>query len=283
MSTHGTFGESVGMAELRIPCAHSNEWYDHLATIQNGHYYPWTSSLGARNGEGAFHDLVAEHLQPGMHVLEIDCGHGDLSLQLAGTAGKVTAYDRISPWIDRARHVAATQGVANIDYLCHDAANPAHDRVTLPVDDNSVDLFVCRRGPLHWIPDAERVAKPGAVIIHLSPMEEPIPAWTSKLPHKLHYENCGRYSGAGTIHMSVENHLQQAGLTLDSGRSFDVPERFDDARQLYKVVTWGPPRSEVEPLEGLAHRFERIFDTYAEDGSIVLRHCRYLWNAVIGA
>lgn len=271
------------MAELRIPRAHSNEWYDHLATTQDGYYYPWESSLSARNGEEAFRDLVDEHLAPGMQVLEIGCGHGDLALELAGTAGQVTAYDRIKPWIDKARQTAEARGVGNVEYLCHDAADPAHDRVTLPVEDHSVDLFVCRRGPLHWIADAVRAARPGAVIIHLAPMEEPIPAWTSKLPHKLHYENCGRYSGAGSIHMSVENRLHQAGLTLHSGWGFDVPERFDDARQLYKVVTWGLPEAEVEPFEDLAHRFERIFETYAEDGAIVLRHCRYLWKAVIGA
>ena len=270
------------MAELRIPRAHSNEWYDHLASVQDGYYYHWKSELGARNGEDAFHDLVNEHLTDGMRVLEIACGHGELALQLAAKAAHVTAYDRIAPWIERARAAASTEGVSNVECLCHDAADPAHDRITLPVDDASVDLFVCRRGPLHWIPDAERAARPGAVILHLAPMEEPIPAWTSKLPHKLHYENCGRYSGAGSIYISVENRLHQAGLTRDSGWGFDVPERFDDAREPYAVVTWGLPSDEIPPFDDIAHRFERIFETYAEDGAIVLRHCRYLWKAVIG-
>ncbi len=270
------------MAELRIPRAHSNEWYDHLATVEDGYYYPWSSRLGARNGEDAFQEVVDEHLKDGMRVLEVGCGHGELALDLATKASHVTAYDRIAPWIERAAQTAADRGVNNIDYICHDAANPAHDRVTLPVGDNSVDLFVCRRGPLHWIPDAERVAKPGAVILHLAPMEEPIPAWTSKLPHKLHYENCGRYSGAGSIHISVESRLHQAGLTLDSGWGFDFPERFDDARELYTAVTWGLPRDEVPPFEDIEHRFERIFETHAEDGAVVLRHCRYLWKAIVG-
>ena len=54
------------MAELRIPRAHSNEWYDHLATVEDGYYYPWSSHLGARNGEDAFQEVVDEHLKDGM-------------------------------------------------------------------------------------------------------------------------------------------------------------------------------------------------------------------------
>lgn len=271
------------MAELHIPRAHSNEWYDQLSARQDGYYYPWQSEIGERNGEDAFRELVDAHLGNDKSVLEVGCGHGELALSLSSQAGNIVAYDRIKPWIDRANQTKAEQGVSNVEFLCHDAI--AADSVTLPVPDNSVDLFICRRGPLHWIPDAPRAARPGAVILHLAPMEEPIPAWTSKLPHKMHYENCGRYSGAGSIHVSVDNRLHQAGLVLDSGWGFDVPERFVDPMELYKVVTWGLPESEVDPFEDLEHRFDRIYETYAEDYSgkpaIVLRHCRYLWKAVI--
>ncbi|MBD3645865.1 MAG: hypothetical protein HUJ31_00115, partial [Pseudomonadales bacterium] len=137
------------------------------------------------------------------------------------------------------------------------------------------------RAPLHWIPDAKRVCRPGGLLIQLNPMEEPIPAWSSKLPHMLHYENSGRHTGTGSIHQSVENRLHQAGLLLHSGWGFDVPEIFDDPRELYTMITWGLPRSELPGYDELEYKFKSIYERYAEEQGIVLRHCRYLWKAEV--
>lgn len=269
------------MAELNIPRAHSNSWYDNLAQVQKGYYYPWKSIVGDRNGEDAFIELVQEHLSPEMDVLEVGCGHGGLALDLAPLCRSITAYDRVQPYIDLAEENKVGRGVTNATFVCYDAQHPAFEEVRLPAEDDSVDLIIGRRAPLHWIPDARRVCRDGALLIQLNPMEEPIPAWSSKLPHKLHYENSGRHTGSGSIHQSVENRLHQAGLLLHSGWGFDVPEIFEDPRELYTMISWGLPRSEIPDFKELEYRLKAIYDRYAEPRGIVLRHCRYLWKAEI--
>lgn len=267
------------MAELNIPRAHSNDWYDHLASVQAGYFYPWKSSVGDKNGEQAFLTLLSEHLTPETMVLEVGCGHGALSLDHAGHCRHILAYDRVQSYIDLANKNKASRQINNVDFVCYDAMDPVHDEMALPAEDNSVDLIICRRGPMHWIQDASRVCREGAHIISLSPMEEPIPAWSSKLPHKLHYENSGRHTGSGSIHQSVENRLHQAGLTLHSGWGFDVPEIFSDPRELYQMIAWGLPAAEIPTFEDIEYKFDSIYKTYAEADGIVLRHCRFLWQA----
>lgn len=269
------------MAELNIPRAHSNSWYDHLASIQSGYYYPWGSRVGDMNGEDAFIALVQNLLTPDSVVLEVGCGHGELAMEISSQCQHILAYDRVQSYIDLAISTRDEQNISNIEFKCYDALDPNHDELALPADQDSIDLIICRRGPLHWIADAKRICRDGAMIVALNPMEEPIPAWSSKLPHKLYYENSGRHTGSGSIHQSVENRLHQAGLTLHSGWSFDVPEVFADRRELYKMITWGLPRSEIPTFEDLDYKFDAIYDKYAEPDGIVLRHCRFLWQAKI--
>ncbi len=269
------------MAELNIPRAHSDSWYDNLATIQRGYYYPWISTIGDRNGEDAFLEHVMEQLHPDTAVLEVGCGHGELALKLAPHCKHIVAYDRVRSYIDLANQAKAEQEISNVEFACYDAMDSTHAELALPVVADSIDLIICRRGPLHWIADARRVCRNGALIMALNPMEEPIPAWSSKLPHKLHYENSGRHTGSGSIHQSVENRLHQAGLTLHSGWSFDVPEIFSSPQDLYKMITWGLPLEELPAFDDIAYKFDAIFNTFAEPEGIVLRHCRFLWQALI--
>ena len=269
------------MAELNIPRAHSREWYDNLARVQDGYYYPWKSRIASGNGEEAFIDLVNKNLSPDIRVLEIGCGHGELSLSLAANCDSIVAYDRVPSYIGLAKKLQTIQQVRNIEFLCYDATDG--DEIRLPVEDESVDLIIGRRAPLHWIADARRVCKPGALLVALCPMEEPIPAWSSKLPKKMHYENSGRHTGSGSIHQSVLNRLHQTGLTLHSGWGFDVPEAFEDPKELYTMIAWGLPSEEVPGFDDLSQKFVNIYDKYAEDQGIVLRHCRYLWQAFVNS
>jgi len=260
---------------------HSRAWYDALAKVQKGYYYPWKSEVAEDNGEAAYVELMRKHLTPESDVLEVGCGHGDLALSLAPLCRSIVAYDRVEDYIEIAKKNAEERDIHNVTFLCHDGRDPVSDAVRLPVDDASINLITARRGPLYWIEDAIRVARQGAALIQLCPMEEPIPAWSSKLPHLLHYENSGRYSGAGSIHQSVENRLNQNGLLLHSGWGFDVPEVFAEPKELYIALTWGIPADQVPSYEDVEYKFRNIYERYGEDKGIVLRHCRFLWKAVI--
>lgn len=79
------------MAGLRIPRAHSNDWYDELARRQRGYYQPWQSQLDDRNGNRALVELVGDLIKPSDRILEVGCGHGELAQSLASMCSHVTA------------------------------------------------------------------------------------------------------------------------------------------------------------------------------------------------
>lgn len=67
--------------------------------------------------------LIKNGLKPGMHVLEIGCGAGDMACWLAnyvGGQGKVTAIDSSSKQIDIASSKAKDSGINNIEFHCLD-------------------------------------------------------------------------------------------------------------------------------------------------------------------
>jgi SAM-dependent methyltransferase len=58
-------------------------------------------------------------LRPGMSVLDLACGHGELANRLAARGCRVTALDSSAVFLDRARAEAADAGVS-VDYVAGD-------------------------------------------------------------------------------------------------------------------------------------------------------------------
>ena len=84
----------------------SPEWYDRLATLQSGYYYPWKSRLPALNGEDVFLSMLHEIVTPEKDVLEVGCGHGEVALQVAASCRTLLAYDRVPAYIHLAQTAA---------------------------------------------------------------------------------------------------------------------------------------------------------------------------------
>ena len=79
-----------------------------------------TPGGGAEPGEAAA-DLVWRllDLRPGLRVLDLACGHGDLARRLAARGCRVTGLDSSAVFLDRARADAATAGV-EVEYVAGD-------------------------------------------------------------------------------------------------------------------------------------------------------------------
>lgn len=260
---------------------HSNEWYDRLATLQDGYYYRWGSHLAPWNGEDNYLDLVNQHLRPDLAVLDVACGHGEVALSLAPHCRSVLGYDRIASWIERAQRTAQDQGLTNAAFVCHDSSSDANGgKSRLPGGEAAFDLLICRRGPFHWMEDARRAARPGAVLLMLVPDARPLPPWNDWLPKTL------RQVPVGDAHWakpSIEQRLASGGLTLHSWWSFEVPEWFPGPTQLYDFLTWGWTADEVPAFAEVQPILERIFADYGSAQGVELRHRRYLWKAVVPA
>jgi Methyltransferase domain len=69
-------------------------------------------------------------LRPGMRCLDVGCGGGDVTRELArrvGSTGRVVGLDMDMAQLDIVRTEAAAQNIFNIDYRVADIANPPRD------------------------------------------------------------------------------------------------------------------------------------------------------------
>src|ERR1700684_2456267 len=82
----------------------------------HGPVVPGAGAPGAAAAELAWGLL---DLQPGMNVLDLACGHGDLANRLAARGCRVTGLDSSAVFLDRARADAAASGVS-VEYVAGD-------------------------------------------------------------------------------------------------------------------------------------------------------------------
>lgn len=103
-------------------------------------------------------------LPPGSRALEVGCGAGFLSIELANRGLKVSAVDSSEAMVDRARRHAADAGKTEISVNVGDIHN-------LSFEDRSFDLVVAIGvipwidGPQEAIQEVARVTKPGGYVL----------------------------------------------------------------------------------------------------------------------
>jgi SAM-dependent methyltransferase len=256
---------------------HSPAWYDRLAGRQAGYYYPWQSSLPPFNGEDVYLELVRQHLQPDLDVLEAACGHGEAALEFAPLCRSLLAYDRVPAYIQLAEQARQKAGIENVKFVCHDSSTEANGgQPRLPGEPNSVDLVISRRGPLHWILDARRVCRRGAALIQLNPLPVPPPAWNAALPEGLRFPE-----EAGQMIPAVEHTLTEAGLHFHSRWTFITPEWFPEPEQFYLFRVWGEAAEDVPSFPEVQEDLKRLFARHAEAEGLAVQRGRFLWKAVI--
>ena len=165
-----------------------DSWLCDPRIATRGFAHRWHSTVAAGNGEDAFLALVDAHLRPEFDVLDLGCGHGELTLDLATRCRSVTGIERETGYLELARELAAERQVTNARFHQVNLAGPDEtDRpfAAIPLPDASIDLFVNRRGPIlrRYLAEALRVARPGAAIVGLHPAgNAPPPSWTDLLP-----------------------------------------------------------------------------------------------------
>ena len=139
-----------------------------LADLKRTHRAIWASGSYATVAERLIDDVPPRHLlgrlsiEPGMDVLDLAAGTGNVAIRAARLGARVTALDLTPELFDRGRERAARAGV-EIEWLEGDVEN-------LPFADGSFDRVLSTFGiqfaPRHEVAarEAVRVTRPGGMI-----------------------------------------------------------------------------------------------------------------------
>lgn len=261
-----------------------DSWLRDPRIAARGFAHRWQSSVAAGNGEDAFIALVDQYLHPECDVLDLGCGHGELTLTLAPRCRSIVGIERIPEYLELARELAAEQKVANIQfYQVKLAGVDDKDRLFagIPLADDSIDVFINRRGPIlqRYLGEALRVARPGAVIVGLHPVgNAPTPIWNEQLPEP--YRNKLKAVSFDDVARWVVNPLQTAGISDYSMWWIDVPEFFRTPYELYARLNNPQPADALE-YQAIEPQLTSIVNNYRTPQGLVLRHQRLLWQAYL--
>lgn len=170
--------------------------------------------------------LVDAGIGPGMRVLDIGCGAGDVTLlavELVGAQGAAIGVDREAGSLVTGRERARECGLSNVTFLQGDIEQ-------LPADVGIVDAVVGRR-VLMYQPDGvkaiQRLAdhvRPGGLVVFQEHDSTMVPASLEAMP--LH-QRVARWTWltvereGANIHMGMELHstFTQAGLSVEQVRA----------------------------------------------------------------
>ncbi|MEO3974578.1 methyltransferase domain-containing protein [Streptomyces sp. CAU 1734] len=134
------------------------------AVYTHGHHESVLRSHTWRTAANSAGYLIGE-LTPAMSVLDIGCGPGTITADLAGLVpeGRVTGVDRDPGIVARAREVAAGRGLANTEYAVADVN-------ALEYPDDSFDVVHAHQvlqhlgDPVGALREMRRVCRPGGIV-----------------------------------------------------------------------------------------------------------------------
>jgi ubiquinone/menaquinone biosynthesis C-methylase UbiE len=108
-------------------------------------------------------DFLVPHLTPDSRLVDLGCGDGELTLDLAGSVAHVTGVDVDQDELDTARRAADELGITNASFVPGDVGS-------LDIPDDSVDVVLSHSmleavaAPDAAVVEMARIVKPGGVV-----------------------------------------------------------------------------------------------------------------------
>jgi ubiquinone/menaquinone biosynthesis C-methylase UbiE len=208
-------------------------------------------------------DLAKGHA--GARVLDLGCGGGHVSFNVAPHVGEVVAYDLSSEMLDVVARSGRERGLANIRTRQGVAEH-------VPFEDGSFDMVLSRFSAHHWrdldagLREAARVLKPGGVVGVVDAVAPPSPlldTYFQTLEMLRDHSHVRDYSRA-----EWEAALARAGLRATAATYFRI--RLDFSSWVERIKT---PRVFVDAIRELqksvSESVTRYFETEA-DGSFCI-------------
>ena len=133
-----------------------------MAQYTHGHHESVLRSHRWRTAENSAAYLLP-HLAPTAHVLDVGCGPGTITADLATRVGHVTAVENAPEALDAARAEVAHQGLGNVTFAVEDVH-------TLGFPDDTFDVVHAHQvlqhvaDPVRALREMARVCRPGGVV-----------------------------------------------------------------------------------------------------------------------
>ncbi|MBK8942910.1 MAG: methyltransferase domain-containing protein [Polyangiaceae bacterium] len=192
--------------------------------------------------------LVDAGIGPGMRVLDVGCGRGEVSLllsQLVGESGAVVAIDRDAHWLGVARERAREAGAANASFVVADMSD-------LPKELSGLDAAVGRRvlmyqaDPVGAVRGVASAVRPGGLVVFQEHDASMVPASVARLPlHAQAWRGSGaRWSAGANLHMGFDLWavLGAAGLEVQQVRAEAIVQTPDARHPTAGIVRAILPR-----------------------------------------
>ncbi|KAJ5953263.1 S-adenosyl-L-methionine-dependent methyltransferase [Penicillium verhagenii] len=134
------------------------------ATYTHGHHASVLRSHSTRTALNSASFLLP-HLKPHMKILDIGCGPGTITVDLATYVpqGHVTGLERVSSVLTGAAELASARGITNISFVTGDGNG-------LSYADESFDVVFCHQvlqhvaDPVGMLREMKRVTKKGGIV-----------------------------------------------------------------------------------------------------------------------
>ena len=103
------------------------------------------------------------HLHAGQRLLDVGCGPGTITADLAGLVNSVTGLDQAEEVLDQARQAATARGLTNVDFTTGDVH-------ALDFPDESFDVVHAHQvlqhvgDPVRALREMRRVCRPGGIV-----------------------------------------------------------------------------------------------------------------------
>ena len=232
--------------------------------------YKFSSKAKLVKGEiPNFFDLIKKYSNKNFVVLDLGCGSGELSIELASYFKKIVGIDPIECYINTAEEDRKSRQIKNIKFIVASGKN-------LPFENSKFDLIISSRGPLSlnlkFFREAKRVLKNEGLLI-----EETI-GESDKVELKKIFGRGQNYPPQGTKLDKVKEILNKKNFTMLYSKNYIYCQNYNSMETVINTLGRAPIIPDFDSDKD-SDNIKKVRDQLFSEKGILLSSHRLHWVA----